>query len=77
MNQGPRYMLQRLVPKYRYNKVTEPEKYGSGPIGFLKNAWGEVSCFPFPPPPNEFWINYSRFTLPRDMYLSTCVVPEF
>ena len=42
MNQGPRYMLQRLVPKHRYNKLTEPEKYGSGPIGLLKNLWGEV-----------------------------------
>ncbi len=47
MNQGPRYMLQRLVPKHRYNKLTEPEKYGSGPIGLLKNLWGEVrDCFP-------------------------------
>jgi len=45
MNQGPRYMLQRLVPKYRYNKLAEPEKYGSGIIGAIKNIWGEVRSF--------------------------------
>jgi len=41
VTQGPRYMYQRLVPKWRLWKLSEPEKYGSGPIGLLKNAYGE------------------------------------
>lgn len=35
-------MLQRLVPKYKWNKATEPEKYGTGLVGFLKNLYGEA-----------------------------------
>ena len=41
--QNPQYMVKKLVPQWRLLKMTSPEKYGSGPIGLLKNAWGEVS----------------------------------
>jgi len=36
-------MVKRLVPQWRFLKLTSPEKYGTGPIGLLKNAWGESS----------------------------------
>jgi len=45
--QGPKYMYQRLVPKWRALRLNDPEKYGTGPIGLLKNAYGEqpTVCF--------------------------------
>ena len=43
MTQGPKYMLQKVVPKWRLWNLSDPAKYGKGPIGALKNAYGEVS----------------------------------
>ena len=40
--QNPQYMVKKLVPQWKFFKQTSPEKYGSGPIGMLKNLWGEV-----------------------------------
>jgi len=47
ITQGPRHMYQRLVPKWRLWKLSEPEKYGTGFVGMLKNAYGEQPsvCF--------------------------------
>ena len=41
VTQGPKYMYQKVVPKYRMFRLNEPEKYGTGPINLLKNAYGE------------------------------------
>merc|ERR1711874_807672 len=41
--QNPQYMVKKLVPQWKFFKQTSPEKYGSGPIGMLKNLWGECS----------------------------------
>eukprot|EP00092_Neocalanus_flemingeri_P001949 GFUD01002080.1.p1 GENE.GFUD01002080.1~~GFUD01002080.1.p1 ORF type:complete len:113 (-),score=32.38 GFUD01002080.1:102-440(-) len=41
--QNPQYMVKRLVPKWRLLKMTSPEKYGTGPVGLLKNYIGECS----------------------------------
>merc|ERR1712226_666990 len=41
--QNPQSLIKKLVPTWRFLKQTSPEKYGSGPIGLMKNAWGEVS----------------------------------
>ena len=41
--QNPQYMVKKLVPQWRFWKQVSPEKYGSGPVGLLKNLWGEVS----------------------------------
>ena len=43
ITQGPKYMYERLVPKWKAWRLSEPEKYGKGFIGLLKNAYGEVS----------------------------------
>ena len=43
VTQGPKYMLQKVVPKWRLWNLSDPAKYGKGPIGALKNAYGEVS----------------------------------
>ena len=43
ITQGPKYMYDRLVPKWKAWRLNEPEKYGKGFIGLLKNAYGEVS----------------------------------
>eukprot|EP00090_Calanus_glacialis_P047655 TRINITY_DN999_c0_g1_i1.p1 TRINITY_DN999_c0_g1~~TRINITY_DN999_c0_g1_i1.p1 ORF type:complete len:114 (+),score=26.44 TRINITY_DN999_c0_g1_i1:41-382(+) len=40
--QNPQYMVKKLVPTWKLWKQTSPEKYGSGPIGMLKNFWGEA-----------------------------------
>jgi len=39
--QGPKYMYERNIPKWRLWKLSEPEKYGRGIMGLLKNAYGE------------------------------------
>ena len=36
-------MVKKLVPQWKFFKLTSPEKYGSGPVGMLKNLWGEVN----------------------------------
>ena len=41
--QNPQYMVKKLVPHWKFFKQTSPEKYGSGPVGMLKNLWGEVT----------------------------------
>eukprot|EP00088_Acartia_fossae_P018250 TRINITY_DN20523_c0_g1_i1.p1 TRINITY_DN20523_c0_g1~~TRINITY_DN20523_c0_g1_i1.p1 ORF type:complete len:114 (-),score=26.85 TRINITY_DN20523_c0_g1_i1:70-411(-) len=41
--QNPQYMVKKLVPHWRFWKQASPEKYGSGPVGLLKNLWGECS----------------------------------
>ena len=41
--QNPQYMVKKLVPAWRFWKQASPEKYGTGPVGMLKNLWGEVS----------------------------------
>jgi len=41
VTQGPKYMLQKVVPKWRLWNLSDPAKYGKGPIGALKNAYGE------------------------------------
>ena len=41
--QNPQYIIKKLVPKWRFWKQTSPEKYGTGPIGLMKNLYGEVS----------------------------------
>eukprot|EP00088_Acartia_fossae_P015907 TRINITY_DN18834_c0_g3_i1.p2 TRINITY_DN18834_c0_g3~~TRINITY_DN18834_c0_g3_i1.p2 ORF type:complete len:116 (+),score=6.86 TRINITY_DN18834_c0_g3_i1:32-379(+) len=41
VSQGPKYMLQRVVNKWRFWNLTEPAKYGSGPIAIIKNAYAE------------------------------------
>ncbi|XP_023345344.1 uncharacterized protein LOC111714466 [Eurytemora carolleeae] len=41
ITQGPKYMYERLVPKWKAWRLSEPEKYGKGFIGLLKNAYGE------------------------------------
>ena len=43
VTQGPKYMLQRVVPKWRLWNLNDPAKYGKGPIGLIKNAYGEVN----------------------------------
>ena len=40
--QNPQYMVKKLVPQWKFFKLTSPEKYGSGPVGMMKNLWGEV-----------------------------------
>jgi len=47
--QTPRYMYQKLVPKWKFLKINEPEKYGKGPLGLIKNLYGEqpTVCFFF------------------------------
>jgi len=39
--QNPQYMVKKLVPTWRWLKQASPEKYGSGPLGILKNFWAE------------------------------------
>ena len=34
--QGPKYMYERNIPKWRLWKLSEPEKYGRGLMGLLK-----------------------------------------
>ena len=34
--QGPKYMYERNIPKWRLWKLSEPEKYGRGIMGLLK-----------------------------------------
>jgi len=43
MSNHPRQFIQKLVPKWKLLKRTEPEKYGTGMVGLAKNAWGECS----------------------------------
>ena len=45
--QNPQYMVKKLVPQWKFFKQTSPEKYGTGPVGLLKNLWGEVSVMLF------------------------------
>eukprot|EP00088_Acartia_fossae_P065531 TRINITY_DN8081_c0_g1_i10.p1 TRINITY_DN8081_c0_g1~~TRINITY_DN8081_c0_g1_i10.p1 ORF type:complete len:124 (-),score=9.73 TRINITY_DN8081_c0_g1_i10:316-687(-) len=40
-NQGPKYMYNRNIPKWRLWKLSDPEKYGRGVVNSLKNAYGE------------------------------------
>jgi len=40
-NQGPKYMYDRNIPKWRFWNLSEPEKYGRGLMGLIKNAYGE------------------------------------
>ena len=41
--QNPQYMVKKLVPTWKFLKMTSPEKYGTGPVGLMKNLWGEVT----------------------------------
>ena len=45
--QNPQYMVKKLVPQWKFFKQTSPEKYGTGPVGLLKNLWGEVCVMLF------------------------------
>merc|ERR1719221_827674 len=36
--QNPQYMVKKLVPQWKFFKLTSPEKYGSGPVGMMKTC---------------------------------------
>merc|ERR1712080_518174 len=42
-SQNPQSLIKKLVPTWRFFKMTSPEIYGTGPVGLLKNFWGECS----------------------------------
>merc|ERR1712127_143368 len=40
--QNPQSLIKKLVPTWKFLKLTSPEKYGTGPVGLAKNMWGEL-----------------------------------